>query len=148
MLHNFFLRCATFGTHGLIGGIHSRLKTSRKLWIYIFKRESKLHLLRLFLLSFSEKKHMKLTPFAPLLTRSLALITCLLALHCLLCSRAHSFTSSLAQELMHAWEKDLCPWIECVILWVLSKHKSSHCKFNLHIQSDMKRISRCAHASL
>ena len=64
------------------------------------ERWSKLYLLRLFLLSFSEKKHMKLTPFAPLLTRSLALITCLLALHCLLCSRAHSFSCSLAQEHM------------------------------------------------
>ena len=41
ILHNFFLRCATFGTHhGLNGGIQSRLKTSRKLGIYTYQRQS------------------------------------------------------------------------------------------------------------
>ena len=69
--------------------------------IDIFKREMvKTVFAKAFLFSFSEKKYMKLTPFTPSLTRSLALITCLLALHFLLCSRAHSFTCSLAQELM------------------------------------------------
>ena len=75
------------------------------------ERWSKLYLLRLFLLSFSEKKYMKLTPFAPLLTRSLALITCLLALHCLLCSRAplRSLICSLACSLCSlpsSWESE------------------------------------------
>ena len=66
------------------------------------ERWSKLYLLRVFFPwpCTIERKYMKFKPFAPPLTRSLTLITCLLALHCLLCSRAHSFTCSLAQELM------------------------------------------------
>ena len=57
------------------------------------------------------------------------------------------YVDKLIAEIVN-WNLNPINQSKAAILGLLSEDQSSHCKFNLHIQSDMRRIFRCAHTSI